>query len=204
LTTDGFVGVTAIDTSTAGVTVSVVEPLTLPEVAWIVVLPADTLVAIPAAEIVATPVLLELQVTDPVMFNVLLSLYVPVAVNCCVPPFAIEGFAGVTAIDTSTAVTVNGVDPLILPSVAWIVVLPVNTPLARPVALIVATDVLLDPQVTELVRFCVLLSLYVPVAVNCCVEPFAKVEFAGVTAIDTNVAGVTVKVVDPNTLPELA
>ena len=30
----------------------------------------------------------------------LLSLYVPVAVNCLVRPFAIDGLAGVTAIDT--------------------------------------------------------------------------------------------------------
>ena len=43
----------------------------------------------------------------------LLSLKVPVAVNCCVAPLAIDGFAGVTAIDCSVAaVTVSTVEPL--------------------------------------------------------------------------------------------
>ena len=38
----------------------------------------------------------------------LLSLNVPVAENCCVRPFEIDGLAGVTAIDCSAAVvTVN-------------------------------------------------------------------------------------------------
>ena len=92
-----------------------------------------------------------------------------------------------TAIDTSTAgVTVRPVDPLIEPEVAEIVALPTPAPVANPVPLIVATAVLDEPQLTELVRFCVLPSLYVPVAVNCCVVPLAIEGFAGVTAIDTN------------------
>jgi hypothetical protein len=49
--------------------------------------------------------------------------------------------------------------------------LPPATPEARPEVLIVATEVLEDAQVTWLLRFCVLPSLYVPVAVNCCVAP---------------------------------
>ena len=41
------------------------------------------------------------------------------AVNCCCWPAAIEGLAGVTAIDTSTgAVTVRAVEPLMEPEVA--------------------------------------------------------------------------------------
>ena len=44
-----------------------------------------------------------------------------------------------------------------------------------------------DDQVTELVRFCVLESLYVPVAVYCCVAPTTMDAFAGVTAIDVSV-----------------
>jgi hypothetical protein len=51
--------------------------------------------------IVATDVVAEAHVTEFVMFCVELSLNVPVAVNCWVLPFAIDGFAGVTAIDTS-------------------------------------------------------------------------------------------------------
>jgi hypothetical protein len=48
-----------------------------------------------------------------------LSENVPVAVNCSVLPFAIEGFAGVTATDTSVAeVTVRVVEPLTAPEAA--------------------------------------------------------------------------------------
>ena len=96
-----------MDTNAGGVTVRPVEPTIEPEVACIVVLPAATPVARPAAVIVATAVLVEVQATDPVRFCVLLSLYVPVAMNCCVAPLAIEAFAGVTAIDTKAGITVR-------------------------------------------------------------------------------------------------
>ncbi len=65
---EGPAGVTAIDTNVAAVTVSVVEPLIEPDVAVIVVLPCATLVARPAAPIVATLVVPELHVTVPVRF----------------------------------------------------------------------------------------------------------------------------------------
>ena len=43
------------------------------------------------------------------------------AVNCCVLPWAIDGFAGVTAIDTNTAApTVRVVLPVTAPKVALI------------------------------------------------------------------------------------
>jgi hypothetical protein len=48
------------------------------------------------------------------------------------------------------------------------------------------------------------LSLNVPVAVNCCVFPAATEGFAGVTAMETRVAFVTVSVVDPTSLPLVA
>jgi hypothetical protein len=47
----------------------------------------------------------------------------------------------------------------VLPEAAEIVVLPVATPVASPPLVIVATAVFVELQVTELVRFCVLLSL---------------------------------------------
>ena len=76
------------------------------------------------------------------------------AVNCCCVPAAIDALAGVTAIETSVAgVTVRLVEPLIDPEVALIVVLPAATPVARPPLLMVATDVALEVQVAELVRF---------------------------------------------------
>jgi hypothetical protein len=47
-----------------------------------VAVPGPFAVARPVLEIVATDVLLELQVTEPVRFWVDPLLYVPVAVNC--------------------------------------------------------------------------------------------------------------------------
>ena len=81
---------------------------------------------------------------------------------------------------------------------------PAATPVANPPAVIVATVVVTELQVAVLVKFCVELSEKVPVAVNCSVAPFAIEGFAGVTAIDTSVAAVTVKVVDPVMAPEAA
>jgi len=60
---------------------------------------------------------------------------------------------------------------LIDPETAWIVVLPLATPVARPALVIVAVAVLEEVHVTELVRFWVLLSLEVPVAMYFCVVP---------------------------------
>ena len=70
--------------------------------------------------------------------------------------------------------------------------------------MIVAAVVFDEAQVTEDVMFCVLLSEYVPVAVNCCVVPLGIEGLAGLTAMDTSVAAVTVSVVEPVTLPEVA
>ena len=82
------------------------------------------------------------------------------------------GLAGVTAIDCRAAgVTVSTVEPLTPLSVALIVEVPGATPVARPAAVIVATGGVAEAQVTWLVRFCVVLSVKVPVAVNCCVAP---------------------------------
>ena len=107
--------------------------------------------------------------------------------------------------DTSVAaVTVSVVLPLMLPELAWIVVEPVPTELANPAVLMLATVVAEELQVAVLVRFCVVPSLKVPVAVNCCVPPFGTDGFAGVTATDTSVAAVTVIVVLPLMLPEAA
>jgi len=91
-----------------------------------------------------------------------------VAVNCCVAPLAMDAPAGVTAMDTNVAcVTVSVVLPLMVPEVAVIVDVPAPAPLASPPAVIVATLVVPEFHTTVLVRFAVLLSLYVPVAVNC-------------------------------------
>ena len=135
-----------------------------PELAPITVVPTPAVVAKPgvlgALAIVATDDTDELQWTFIVMSWVVLSLNVPVAVNCRVPLTASDELAGVTAIETSVgAVTVRTVEPLIDPDVALIVDVPMATPVARPELLIVAVAVVSEAQVTELVMFCVLLSL---------------------------------------------
>jgi len=71
---DGFAGVTAIETTVAGVTVRVVDPLTVPELAATVVVPTPVPVARPTLEMVATAGAEELQVTVLVRFWVLPSL----------------------------------------------------------------------------------------------------------------------------------
>jgi hypothetical protein len=147
--------------------VSVVDPETLPDAAVIVVDPAASAVASPvepaALLIFATPALDELQAAEAVKSCVVLSEYVPVALNCCVAPFAMEGFCGVTAIDVSVAaVTVRSVEPDMLPDVAVIVVVPAATEVAKPsepdALLMVATPVLDELQLAVVVRFCVVLS----------------------------------------------
>jgi len=70
------------------------------------------------------------------------------------------------------------------------------------VLLIVATPVAEEDHVTDDVRFCVVASEYVPVAMNCWVAPETTVGLAGVTLSETK-AAVTVKVVLPES-PELA
>jgi hypothetical protein len=134
---------------------------------------------------------------------------VPFAVNCCVSPFAIDGFAGVTATDTSVAaVTVSVVLLLTAPSVAEIVVVPIAADVASPFApaalLIEAVVGVPDAHVTVVVLSWVDESVYVPVAVNCCLRPFAIEGFEGATASDTSVAAVTVRVVLPETTPIVA
>ena len=122
----------------------------------------------------------------------MLSLYVPVAVNCSVTPVVTEGLLGVTAIDSSAAFgaeTVSVVAPETPADVADTVVVPIATALASPGLLDapnVATAVALDAQVTEDVRFCVEPSEYPPVAENCCVPPGTSVTSGGPTVIDAS------------------
>jgi hypothetical protein len=61
--TDGAAGVTAIEVNTAAVTVNVTEPVMVPEVAVIVVVPGVTLVAYPLLFTVAIAVADEVHVT---------------------------------------------------------------------------------------------------------------------------------------------
>ena len=70
--------------------------------------------------------------------------------NCCVVPLEIDGLIGVTAIDWSVAaVTVSTSTGEVTPvKLAVMLLVPVPTPVARPAALIVATVVVPEFQVT--------------------------------------------------------
>jgi hypothetical protein len=95
-------------------------------------------------------------------------------------------------------VTVRVAVPEILLKAAVMVEEPAATPVASPLLLTVAVDVLDEVQVTCEVISWVVESEYVPVAVNCWVAPAAMLAVAGVTAIEDRVAAVTVRVADPD------
>jgi len=112
------VGATEIEVNTAAVTVNVAEPWIVPDAAFIVAVPSATLVANPSLLTVAIVVADDVQVAVVVRFCVVPLLYVPVAVNCCVYPFATDAVPGVTAIETRegavpvpVSVTCCGLDP---------------------------------------------------------------------------------------------
>jgi hypothetical protein len=153
--TDGDAGVTAIEASTAAVTLSVAEPWMVPNVAVTVAVPFATLVANPPLLTVAIAGADEVHVAVLVKFCVVPLLYVPVAVNCSVYPAATDAVPGVTAIETNTAaVTVNAAEPVTVPEVAVIVVVPGVRLVASPPPFTVAIVVPDELQVAELVRFC--------------------------------------------------
>ncbi len=172
----GLDGVTARETSVAGVAVSVVDADTVPDVTVIVVEPAAIGVTSPfepaALLISATDVADETHIPVVVRFCVEPSEYVPVAVNCWFVPSATLGLDGVIARETSVAgVTVSVVDAVTAPDVAVIVVEPAATSVTSPfepaVLLIPATDDADEVQATDVVRFCVVPLENVPVATNC-------------------------------------
>jgi hypothetical protein len=92
------------------------------------------------------------------------------------------------------ALTVSVVEPLITPKVAEIVVVPDATPLANPLASIVAAAVVDEPQLTSAVRSRLLPSLYAPEAVNCWVVFTGIDNTAGATLIAVKLAAATVTV----------
>ncbi len=85
----------------------------------------------------------------------LLSLYVPVAKNCSFVFIAIEGFAGVTAIDTRPGVTVIAREPPTVPILAVTehcpLALAVNIPPAATVAMVASEELQVAFAVTSLV-----------------------------------------------------
>jgi hypothetical protein len=77
----------------------------------------------------------------------------------------------------AAALTVSAITFELTPLIdAPILLEPIPIPVARPLLLTVAAEVFDDDQAAELVMFCVLPSLKVPVAVNWSVVPFGMVD----------------------------
>lgn len=135
--------------------------MTDPDVAVIVTDPTPVVVASPPTDMLAAPVpLVRLQVTVLVTSAVEASLYVAVAVNCCVSPSAKLALPGVTAMETNDAVAIESVVvPETLPRVAEMFAEPTATVLARPPPLTVTSERSSLAHVTNDVRFDVVLSV---------------------------------------------
>jgi len=132
----------------AAVTVTADVPLFPSDVAVMVVEPATTPVTRPLALTVPTEPLLLAHVTvRPV--SVLPFASFGVAVSWTVCPACTDAGAGLTVTDaTGTSVTVTTDVPLCPSDVAVIVVEPATTPVTRPLAFTVPTEVLLLAHVT--------------------------------------------------------
>jgi hypothetical protein len=102
------------------------------------------------------------------------------------------------------AFTFRSVEPLIAPSTAWMVVSPRFRAVASPTAVIEATAVLEELQVTLFEMSVVVPSEYVPIAVNGCNIPRGMDALAGVTAMVVNVALMTVSKAFPEIVPTAA
>ncbi len=127
--------------------------------------------------------------------------------SCWVPePAAMEAVDGERAMLVRVGLdTVRELVPLTDPEVAVMVVVPDATPVARPLAAMVAVAGLLLDQVTVEVQFDVVLLERVQVAVYCCVPvPAAMDAAAGEIAMLLTVGPVTVRALLPWTLPEVA
>jgi len=133
-----------------------------------------------------------------------LSEYIPVALNCCVVLLGMLGVIGVITREVRVLDdTVSVVLFDIIPDVAVMVEAPAEKPVASPSSLIVATDVFEELQATADVISPWVLFEYVPVAENCWVVPFGMTASAGVIwDMDVSVADVTVSVVLPEINPK--
>lgn len=148
--------------------------------------PAATPLASPLEFTVAMELSDELQVAFEVTSAVEPSLYVAVAVNCCVAPVLTLADAGVTAREASVAVedaTVTLDVPLKPFIEAVTVVVPAAAPVTSPPALTEATLVLAVTHVAFEVISAVEPSLYFAVAVNCCVPPTLMLAVAGASVM---------------------
>ncbi len=203
----GVAGVTVTDaTDAGGVTVTVVDPLTVPLVAVIVAEPTATPVTRPLLLTVAINVDPLAHVTvRPV--NVFPAESFSVAVNWTVFPTPILGVPGVTVTVATGAgpVTVTVAVPLTLPLVAVMVAPPAATPVTSPLEFTLATNA--EPLAHDTGRpLKVFPAESFSVAVSWTVFPTPILGVPGVTVTDATGAGVvvTVTVAEPLTVPLVA
>ena len=132
-------------------------------VAVIVVVPDPDGVAAPLLSTMATVTSDDFQRTCGVIVSLLPSLKWPTALNCCEPPSATVGVAGVNVIDVRVApVIVAWEEPTIPFSTAPIVAVPGVSPITPPkfpgTLLMIPTAADDDVHVTDDVRFWVVPS----------------------------------------------
>lgn len=169
-----------------------------------VVTPVATLVTKPLALIFATAGFDDFHSTSWVMSCVVVSLKVPVAVNCLFASLGMVELAGVIASETKVALlTVTEAVPEIEPEVADTVDVPAIIAVPSPVELTVRTFCALEDHCTDR-STCVLPSSNVPVAVNCWSVPIASEVDSGETSIEVKCAATTVTVVESVRDPTVA
>ena len=129
----------------------------------------------------------------------------PEATNCGLTPAGRVGLNGLTDMkDRMAEVTVRVLFPEMTPEVAVMVAVPAATAVAKPMLLTVAADGLEELQVTCVITSRLVPSEYKPEAVNCWVTPAGILGLTGVTDMEARVAEVTVRVVFPEIVPEVA
>src|SRR5205809_476727 len=184
-------GVTVTDATGTGVTVMADAPLFPSLVAVIVAVPAVFPVTSPLALTVATAVLLLAQVTVRPLSGFPFASFADPA-RCTAWPACTHAVAGVTVTDaTGTGVTVIAAAPLCPSLVAVIVAEPAAPPVTSPLALTVATAVLLLAHVTVRPANRLPFASF-GVAVSCTVWPTCTDAEAGLTVTDATSTVLTV------------
>ena len=122
----------------------------------------------------------------------------PVATKAFVKVLGIVAVNGVTAIELNVAgVTVIVAVAVLVPLVAVMTEEPTATPVETPVGKTATTELVPELQITVSLISAVVPSEKVPVAINACKLPIGTVAVKGASAIETNVALVTVSVAEP-------
>jgi len=196
-------GATAMDVMLVLVTVMLALPTMPVKSAVTVVDPGAIAVSTPREVLplltVATDEVEEVHFTAPVTFWLVPSANVPVAVSCSGVCWAMVPLFGavIFKLTSGDEVTRRLLDPLTLPRVAVMLVVPGLLPIASPEELTPATEVELEPQVAARVTDCDEPSSNCPVAEYCTPVAGATTKFCGATSSPSNTAPLTFKAAEP-------